>query len=152
MSTEQECSGEEAGLGRHCHPACIACGDTSRGGLGLRFREEPDGSVSTSFPCRPDFQGYPGRLHGGVVSMLLDAAMTHSLFARHIRGVTAKLNIRFPRPVQVGVEATVRARLVEKSPPLYVLKAELLQHGEVCAHAEGKFFGEPIADTDQTSP
>jgi len=44
--------------------------------------------------------------------MLLDAAMTHCLFARGVQGVTAKLDVKFRHPVRVGVQANVRARVV----------------------------------------
>ena len=80
IGREQE---KDAGLEHYCHPSCVVCGTRNAGGLGLRFREEADGSVVASFPCDSQYQGYPDRLHGGVVSMLLDAAMTHCLFARN---------------------------------------------------------------------
>lgn len=74
--------------------------------------------------------------------MLLDAAMTHCLFAHRIQAVTARLNVRFRHPVKVGVEAAIRARLVDQHPPVYVLEAELRQNGQACALAEARFFGE----------
>lgn len=128
-----------APLGRSCHPACIACGATHQGGLGLTFAEEPDGAVVARFPCDSGYQGYPDRLHGGVIAMLLDAAMVHCLFARGVCGVTAKLEIRFRHPVEVGSEATVRARVMTESPSLYVLRGEVYQQGQLRAEAKGLF-------------
>ena len=128
-------------MGRCCHPACLVCGERNQVGLGLRFDEQPDGSVVGRFDCGAAYQGYPDRLHGGVVSMLLDAAMTNCLFARGVQGVTAKLNLRFRHPVRLGVDAVIRAWLVDQYPPLYSLKAELHQEDQTCAVAEAKFFG-----------
>ncbi|MCK4659085.1 MAG: PaaI family thioesterase [Phycisphaerae bacterium] len=120
--------------------------------MGLQFEQQPDGSVVACFACNANYQSYPDRLHGGVVSMLLDAAMTNCMFAHHIQAVTARLNIRFRHPVKLGVEATIRARLVDQSPPLYVLRAELLQDGRPCALADGKFYAEGHTASLQEEP
>jgi len=129
-----------------CHPACFACGVQSGDGLGLRFTEESDGTVVGSFACDGKYQGYPDRLHGGVVAMLADAAMTHCLFVHQIKAVTGKLNLRFPRPVEVGVAATVRAAVVKNSPPAFVLKAEISQAGTVRATAEALFVEQQLSE------
>jgi acyl-coenzyme A thioesterase PaaI-like protein len=126
-----------------CHPACFACGAQNHDGLGLRFEERPDGTVVGTFACDGKYQGYPGRLHGGIVAMMADAAMTHCLFVQRITAVTGKLKLRFPRPVEVGVPATVRARLVVNSPPAFALEAEIAQGGTVRATAEGLFVEQP---------
>jgi acyl-coenzyme A thioesterase PaaI-like protein len=106
----------------------------------LRFQAEPDGSVVGTFACDGKYQGYPDRLHGGVIAMLADAAMTHCLFQRGIRAVTGKLRLRFPRPVEVGSEATVRATITKNAPPLFELTAEIWQAGVVRVTAESLFI------------
>ncbi len=125
-----------------CHPGCVA--DPREGGLGLRFELNPDRSVTTHFRCAPEYQGYPDRLHGGIIATLLDAAMTHCLFAQRYRGVTAKLSIRYPRPVLIDQEATIRAVLKRHRGLLFELRAELQQAGELCASAEATFIGESV--------
>ena len=142
MTEQAARTDDTAPLARSCHPACMVCGERNKSGLGLRFEPQADGSVVAHFACAPDYQGYPGRLHGGVVSMLLDAAMTNCLFARGIQAVTGRLNIRFRHPVKLGANAVIHAWMVEQYPPLYVLKAELAQEGKVCALADAKFFRE----------
>jgi acyl-coenzyme A thioesterase PaaI-like protein len=125
-----------------CHPACVVCGTANENGLGLHFERQPDGTVVGRFGCDASYQSYPDRLHGGVVSMLLDAAMTNCLFAHEVQAVTARLNVRFRQPVRLGREAVVCARLVERLPPLYLVEAELHQDGAVCAAADAKFYSE----------
>lgn len=127
-----------------CHPACIACRPTDAGGLGLRFVTQAEGCVVAEFPCDAHYQGYPDRLHGGIVATLLDAAMTHCLFAHGLKGVTGRLNVRFRHPVVVGKVATVRAWIERDARPLLLMAAELSQEGEIRARAEGKFQGEPL--------
>lgn len=152
MSTEETLTRRPAPLGQCCHPACLVCGVRNRDGLGLRFEQEPDGSVTGRFARDADYQGYPDRLHGGVVSMLLDAAMMQCLFARRIQAYTARLNVRFRHPVRVGAQATIKARLADRHPPLYVLQDELLQNGKACALAEARFFGEETTEQQGKSP
>lgn len=135
-----------ADLSRRCHPACLVCGNDRPDGLALRFDQQADGGVAAEFDCSAVFQGYPDRLHGGVVAMLMDAAMTHCLFARGIAGLTAKLSIRYHRAVMLGVPAVVRARVVDSESPLYYLESELVQDGELCAAAKGTFWDSACGD------
>ncbi len=134
-------------LSRRCHPACLVCGNDRPDGLALRFEQQADGSVAAEFDCSAVFQGYPDRLHGGVVAMLLDAAMTHCLFARNVAGLTAKLGIRYHRAVMLDVPAVVRARIVDGESPLYYLEAEVTQGEDVCAAARGTFWDSACGDS-----
>jgi uncharacterized protein (TIGR00369 family) len=129
------------------HPACVVCASCNAKGLGVRFEAAADRSVRGTFQCDCCYQGYPGRLHGGVIAMLLDAAMTHCLFARGIEAVTARLSVQYRRAVKVGRVALVRGRLTEEQEPLYRLGAVLVQEGEVRASATGLFF-----KTEQSPP
>lgn len=124
-----------------CHPACIACRPRGLGGLGLSFESQADGSVVATFACEAGFQGYPDRVHGGVLATLVDAAMTHCLFARRIAGYTVKLEIRYRRGVRLGVPAQVRAWLGESRLVLHYLHAEVWQDGERCVTAQATFMG-----------
>jgi acyl-coenzyme A thioesterase PaaI-like protein len=130
-----------------CHPACIGCRSRHDGGLGLRFDQEGASGVVARFDSDPSYQGYPDRLHGGIIATLLDAAMTHSLFARRVRGYTVKMEVRYRRAVTIGVPATVRAQLVRSRPPWFHIQAEVLQQGEVCASARAVFNGRRWGDS-----
>ena len=81
------------------HPRCAVCSEAGPCAMGLQFRLLGDGSVEEAFDCSDRFQGYPGMLHGGVISSLLDGAMTNCLFAHGIVAVTADLKVRFRHPV-----------------------------------------------------
>jgi uncharacterized protein (TIGR00369 family) len=125
-----------------CHPHCVVCSQRNEAGLGTTFTEMLDGSIRATFPCGRRFQGYTDRLHGGVIAMLLDAAMTHCLFSKCIQAVTAKFDIRYRKPVLVDREATIIARLDGAYPPLYRLSSSLVQDDVVCVTADAKFFGQ----------
>ena len=122
------------------HLLCFACGESAGGGLGLRFHVEDDGVVATDWNCPATYQGYAGVLHGGVIATLLDSAMVHALFARGIAARTAELRVRYRHPVRTDESVVITARLGTQIGPLYVLDANLGQHGTVCATARAKFM------------
>lgn len=81
---------------------CFVCGRDNPVGLKLRFFEEPeDQRVRADFTVPDEYQGYPGIVHGGIVSTILDevsgravmmASAGERLFA------TLQLKVRFHRP------------------------------------------------------
>jgi uncharacterized protein (TIGR00369 family) len=128
---------------RRVHRTCIACGQAHPFGLRLQFTVDRDGSVSASLDCRAALEGYEGRLHGGMIALLIDAAMTHCLFAHGWEAVTCDLRIRFLSPVATGRPVNVRARPRPSSPPLLLVDAEVLQQGRVKATARAKIMDQP---------
>ena len=122
------------------HGGCVLCGPTKILGEKLEYRANPDGSVSTQFQCDHIFQSYPGVVHGGIISLLLDGAMTNCLFARGKKAVTGDLAIRYIRPVVTGRTARVTAKVIKSHPPLHILKAEMAQDGNILVEATGKFM------------
>jgi len=78
-------------------------------------------------------------LHGGVSAAVLDAAMTHCLFHRGIRAVTADLRVRYVKTVPLNHAVEVRAWVMDATPPLYRLKAELALNGDVLVWAQATF-------------
>jgi acyl-coenzyme A thioesterase PaaI-like protein len=127
------------------HPGCVVCGRGNARGLHLEFVRRPDGSVEGSFRAGAAFEGYPRQMHGGVIAMLLDGAMTNCLFRHGHVAVTAELSVRFRRPVAVDRAATLRAWIERARPPLRRAAAELLQGGRVMATAHAKFLDRPGA-------
>lgn len=122
------------------HPSCFVCSPRHLSGMGLRFIPQGDGSVAAEFSCDALYEGYEGMVHGGIISTLLDGAMTHCLFALGHVAVTADLHVRFRHPLYTGQEATVRAKMTCEASPLFVLEAQVVQAGQVKATAIGKFM------------
>ena len=61
-------------------------------------------------------QGYPGRMHGGVITGILDETIGHAINIGEGEnpmtwGVTAELTVRFRKPVPLDVELTARGRI-----------------------------------------
>lgn len=138
MSATIETSGR--GLGAAFgHAECLLCGEKNPWSLGLAFEPDGEGGVRTTLEPDDRLQGYDGMLHGGVAASLLDAAMTHCLFHRGVRAVTADLHIRYPHPVPMGIQIGLRAWVTDARAPLYRLKAELRDGERVLVWAQATF-------------
>ena len=119
------------------HHECMVCGQYDS--LGLRFRTFENG-VEALIQASPKWQGYQGFLHGGMISTLLDAAMTHCLFDLGIEAMTAELKIRFLQPAPCSKLLTLRACLLDTRHHLYFLSAELSCASVLLAQANARFM------------
>lgn len=122
------------------HPRCIACSPQIAHGLRLDFLDTSDGGVAATFDCAAVFEGYPGYLHGGIISTILDSAMTNCLFAQGHQAVTAELLVKFRAPVVLQRTAMAQARATRDLFPLFLMEASLSQDGQVKATATAKFI------------
>jgi len=99
-----------------------------------------DRGVKAALKLKPEWQGYSGALHGGMIATLLDAAMTHCLFHEKIEAMTADLQVRYLAPVPCPGRIEVSARLAGQRKLVYELDAELRVGGVVKARAKAKFM------------
>jgi acyl-coenzyme A thioesterase PaaI-like protein len=122
------------------HYGCFVCDSGNALGIRAEYQAQDDGSVSATLDGMEIFQGYPRRLHGGVISTVLDGAMINCLFAHGVIAVTGELLIRFFAPAAVDRRMFVKAWLERSHAPLHLLSAELSQDERVLASASGKFM------------
>lgn len=122
------------------HPDCIVCGPNCPHGLRLMFALNGQGVATGTFDCDTRYEGYPGIMHGGVISALLDGAMTNCLFLHGRAAVTAQLIVNFRHPVRLNAPSHLRAWITCNEPPVFRLRAELLQDGVIRATARAAFM------------
>jgi len=121
--------------------SCFVCGRDNTHGLQARWTADREaGEVRAALSIPEPFNGYPGVVHGGIVTALLDEAMARSLL---IEGtfedllVTARMEVAFRLPTPTGTPVTVVARVRRRSSARAQTEAELrLADGTVTAHAE----------------
>ncbi|MDO8964004.1 MAG: PaaI family thioesterase [Coriobacteriia bacterium] len=126
---------------------CMVCGTENPAGLGARFYNLEDGELVAVFTPRPEHQGYPGRLHGGIASTLLDEAMGRALNIADPEafGVTVELNVRFRKPVPIADEVRAVCRMTKHSSRLFEASGEIILHdGTVAVEASGRYLRMPI--------
>jgi uncharacterized protein (TIGR00369 family) len=123
---------------------CFACGRLNPAGMHLDVDVTRSGA-ETRYVGQQQHQGYDGTLHGGVVAALLDETMGWAIFHQGIWGVTAKLDVKYRRPVPVGEELRVTAEVVRDRGRGIELHGTVARasDGEVLAEADGLFLRMP---------
>lgn len=80
---------------------CFACGSLNTSGIGLILHVEP-GRCWTDLTLEHRFEGWDGIAHGGIIATILDEVMAWSLVGEDNWGVTARMQLEFRRPVEIG--------------------------------------------------
>jgi acyl-coenzyme A thioesterase PaaI-like protein len=126
---------------------CVVCGVDNPAGLRARFFELDNGELLGVFQPRHEHQGYPGRLHGGIASTVLDETIGRAINISdpNAWGVTVELTLRFRKPVPLDDEARVLGRITRDSSRLFEGTGEIvLSDGTVAVEASGKYVKMPI--------
>jgi uncharacterized protein (TIGR00369 family) len=135
---------------------CLVCGLENPHGLFTAFYELDNGDLAALFTAREEHQSYPGRLHGGVITALLDETIGRAIMPRYrdgeVWGVTVEFSTKFLKPVPLDTELRVVGRIVKEEGRLFEGTGEiLLPGGEVAATGLGRYVKLPIdriADLD----
>ena len=127
-------------LGVRDDHGCFGCGRLNPHGLRLRFAATADGEgVWAPFTPRSVDEGFAGVVHGGIVTAVLDEAMAWALYARGVWAMTGRIEVRFRRPVEIGVPTRATGRLVaDRGRALEVA-------GDVRCEADGVVLAEATA-------
>lgn len=120
---------------------CFVCGPDNPLGLRLHFRMDGD-VCRTEFTPGPFHCGYDRLVHGGIVFSALDDVMANWLFLQGIRGHTARCEIRYREPVELGDELRLEGRLVKRKGRLAQMSATAIRASDntVVAEADGTFM------------
>lgn len=129
---------------------CIICGVRNQGGVHVHYYEtvsaEGTPEVLARFTGRHHHQGYPNRMHGGIITGILDETIGRAInigvgdSVPQTWGVTVELDVKFHRPVPLDVELTARGRITNLSTRLFAGTGELyLPDGTIAASCVGKF-------------
>ncbi len=94
---------------------CFACGTDNPIGLNMQFYRMGD-MVCSDVTLGRNHEGWENMAHGGIISTLLDEVMswTVMVFKRSFL-VTRKMDIKYIRPVPLGVPLTARGKILNES-------------------------------------
>ena len=94
---------------------CFVCGMENPAGLHAHFYQSDEVTCVGRFLPDICHQGYPGRVHGGIVAAMLDETLGRAIWAEQTTwGVTAELTIRYKTPVPLGQTLTVVGRVTAR--------------------------------------
>jgi acyl-coenzyme A thioesterase PaaI-like protein len=128
------------------YPLCYGCGAENPGGLRLAL-SLAGGRLTAAFTGGEAHQGWPGTLHGGVISALLYEVMAN--LPRYLgardgdpggEGMALRSShVAFRRPAPLGAPLTASAGVVERAGRVWSLEAELRDAaGTLLATATGE--------------
>ena len=120
---------------------CFVCGKENPFGLQVKPDIAPDGA-KVRIECTPPehFQGWANVMHGGILSTLLDEAITYvGIASFDSPAVTAQLEIRFKNPAPTGNKLIITASRVKNTKRLIEATADIiLEDGTLIANGRGK--------------
>lgn len=129
---------------------CFVCGMENPIGLRAFFYEDADGRVILKYTPREEHQGYPGFVHGGIISALMDEAIGRVVTSLDIWAVTAKLELKFRKPVPVGEEFTIVGELLRLRPRSFEARGELrLADGILAVEGYGLYVRLPDEEIER---
>ncbi len=130
---------------------CFGCSKHNERGMQVSFTHVGPSAVEGRYTAAPHTCGVPGILHGGLQAVLLDEAIGFAIHAHMetadpgtdpwgVRVVTAEFDLRYRRPVPVGVELTLRGDVVHEKGRDYLAVAEIHDaEGELLTSATARW-------------
>jgi uncharacterized protein (TIGR00369 family) len=125
------------------------CGTQNPHGLKVDFFDDGERVFADLIPAEWQ-QGWPGVLHGGIVTALLDETIGRVAFLYDRWVQTAKIQVRFVKPAPLGKTLRATGELVRDARRLMEMRGSLVEveTGEVLATAEGTFMRVPDSMRD----
>ncbi|NIV33757.1 MAG: PaaI family thioesterase [Anaerolineae bacterium] len=129
---------------------CFVCGIENSIGLKLSFYTDDEGRCIVRFRPRPEHQGFPGQLHGGIISTLLDETMGRVLTMEDVWAMTGRLEIKFRKPVPLDQELTIVGELTRSRSRAYEARGEIqLPDGTTLVEGDGMYIRIPDEVVEQ---
>jgi acyl-coenzyme A thioesterase PaaI-like protein len=128
---------------------CLVCGLKNQLGLKASFYELENEELLAIFHPLDEHQSYPGRLHGGIATAILDETIGRAILMkeRDIWGVTIDFSTRYRQPVPLDEEIRVIGRIDHIANRYFEGTGEiLLKDGSVAVEGKGKFIKLPLDD------
>lgn len=124
------------------------CGDKNAFGLQAVFWLDA-GEAKGEFTPDSRWEGYPGVVHGGVLTALLDEVMYKAISSSGELAMTAEITVRFRNPARVGVTLYPRGKVVRRRGRLVEAEGEIRDAlGRLIAAAAAKFIVLPAEDQE----
>jgi len=140
---------------QHNSKLCFICGLKNSSGLKASFFETEGNELIATFTPTEEHQSYPGRMHGGIASAILDETIGRAVVignAGQIWGITVELSVEFKKPIPLNKEVKVIGRITSQNSRFFEGTGEIiLDAGEIAVTARGRYMKAPlskIADFD----
>ena len=119
---------------------CIICGMDNPNSVQAEFYNMEDNSVVSLFQYKETHQSYPGRVHGGMITAMLDEIGLRAVWTTEENqfGVTMSLKTNYRKPVPYNTPLLARGEIVlsnhrflKGEAKIYDMDGNLLADGEM---------------------
>ncbi len=121
---------------------CFVCGTDNNESLKTKFYELENGELLSISNPLPTHQSYPDRMHGGIISAILDEAIGRSIMIEEPMswGVTVELNIKYRKPVSLSNPIKAITRVTKNKKMMFEGTGEIiLEDGSIAVEAHAKY-------------
>ncbi len=121
---------------------CFVCGTENQGSLRSKFYELENGELMSISTPMQIHQSYPDRMHGGVISAILDEVIGRAIMIDEpdAWGVTVELTIKYKKPVPLDNPVKAVARITRNTRLIFEGTGEiLLEDGSIAATGYAKY-------------
>jgi acyl-coenzyme A thioesterase PaaI-like protein len=109
--------------------------------LRLQFQKNEAGEMAAEWIPDSELEGFQGIVHGGIVSTVLDEAMSKVVAESGVKALTAELRVRFRQHVTSGTMVCIRGWIDSQNKRLTRTEAVLTSSdGTELAHAWATFL------------
>ena len=120
---------------------CFVCGEENPDGLNLKVVYDGADGVRTEFLAEERYRGWSDYLHGGVLTLIFDEML--GWLSRYLGhdAMTARLEVRYRKPVPLGSRLTFHGVLEREIKGLLDIRLNArLDDGSVAAEANGRMM------------
>lgn len=128
---------------------CFVCGVDNEAGLKSAFYELEGGIFACIVTPKEIHQSYPGRVHGGVITAMLDetAGRAVNVTEPETWAVTGELTTRYKKPVPYGEKLLIIGKVIKNNRLFFDAEGYLvLPDGQIAATAKGRYVKMKISD------
>lgn len=118
---------------------CFVCGKENPIGLKVDFSLDDSGNATAKLMIASDYEGYPGVVHGGIISTLLDEAMAKAVFALGKIAFTANMSLKYRRQLSSNTPVTLEGRITTDRGRFIKTAATIFDDDGIYAEAEALF-------------
>lgn len=128
---------------------CFGCGDNNPFGLKLKFNWDGQ-TARAEFTPGEHYQGWKGIIHGGILSCILDEAMTYAAHFQGLNCIPARMHVTFKRPAVVDELLVITSSIIKNARRIIETKASIFSRdGSLVAEATATQF---VVEAKETQP
>ena len=126
---------------------CIVCGMSNHSSLKTQTYELENGVVVGITKGENHHQSYPHRMHGGVITALLDEVIGRAINIEEPEtfGVTASLEIKFKKPVPLDEQIKIVGKVTRNTSKLFEAEGFIEnENGDILATAHALYVKQSV--------